>query len=175
MDKAAALLSGRPRACLNYSVVLAAYSLMIDETDELGFGPWVAKKCADLSGISDQTRIQDQFLEDLSLLRSQGRIKTETHYQIKNGKIYLALRQVYDEWLKDRPDRGRALPGYNSIKALLLKEGCCSWAKSHRIGSAVLRCMVIDLSSASCPECVTALAEGPTSPYQSGPATPSMF
>jgi len=152
MGKAQDVLRGTPRSRINHSVVLASYALLVDENDELGFCPWLGDKCQDPTDLHVQHKVQDLFFEDLPLLESKGCIKKNVHYRVdpSAATLVLAFRQVYDEWMKDNPSRGKGLPGYNSIKALLMKDPYCQW-KSAKVGRSTLRCLLIDLSHEHCP------------------------
>jgi len=149
-------LKGDARACNNYGAVLAAYSLIInpEPEDEFGFTEWVARRCEDVTGESVVQKPSDEFLEDLPMLARMGVIRSGVHYASYTGVFYLAIRQAYSEWLKQRPARDRGMPGSVSIQSILRKEDyvIAEKCRRFRIGTGRPNCIAINPAHPACPQ-----------------------
>lgn len=142
--------TAEPRTIQNYAVVAAAYNLMIDPADELGFNPWLKKHCASVREQRLLDSVSERFLGSLPTMDAEGRIKRDIHFKTDAGQLYLNFSECYNIWFKNQPGFGEGLPNSASVRMQLVQSQCCV-SKQSRIGAYNGKCLVFQLSEEICP------------------------
>jgi len=137
--------SGAARVSLNYSIPLTMYYLMVSRQDT-GFFKWCMDRCKATYEAKAEERPWQHFIEDLHFLELDRKIVRGVHYEIRENKLVMAFRTVFEAWeMRQRQLFDRTPPRYNTMLSMLSKEKwVISQSKNARIGNKVLKCMSFD-------------------------------
>lgn len=154
------------RLSLNYAIVAAAFSAMVNAFDiDLGndaqaFTDWVLADAIRNRELKISDDVITRFFETLNILTTKSIIQDDLHFKVEDDTLYLWFSGAFAEYELDEKRRGHNVFKQSVIQDYIKSEPYVVEISSRKsIGGKQQRCIIIDLKQA--PEIVQTFAKTP--------------